>query len=147
MKYQIKKHHPMPTQLSPSTEITDKQLLLSDMTGFPSDGAAVFLGKKNGVAKKLKDSNTSLITTHCRDHRLALACRDSFKAIPVMRRLMRPQRNFTSTTNTVVTTQPVSTQYRQPSTKHHSPLSKPNTTYGYPMTRQSPVLFVLTSPS
>jgi len=50
------------------SELAKKQLLLSDMTGFSSDGAAVFLGKKSGVAKRLKDNNQSLITTHCRDH-------------------------------------------------------------------------------
>ena len=66
-------------------ELAKKQLLLSGLTDFSYDGAAVFLGKKSGVVKRLKD-NQSLITTHCRYHRLALACRDSFNSIPVMKK-------------------------------------------------------------
>ncbi|VDI58325.1 Hypothetical predicted protein [Mytilus galloprovincialis] len=68
------------------SEINKKELLISDMSGFASDGAAVFLGKKNGVAKKLKDHNPAMITNHCRDHRLALACRDSFNSVPLMKK-------------------------------------------------------------
>ena len=57
------------------------------MAGFSSDGAAVFLGRNNGVAKQLKDQNPHILTHHCRNHRLALACRDSFKQIPIMKKL------------------------------------------------------------
>ena len=57
------------------------------MTGFTSDGAAVLLGKKNGVGKRLKDINPHMITTHCKDHRLALACRDSYSKVPGMWKL------------------------------------------------------------
>ncbi|CAC5392832.1 RPC1 [Mytilus coruscus] len=70
-----------------STELTNHQLNLQDMTGFASDGAAVFLGKKTGIATRLKDINPSLITIHCRDHRLALATRDSFNSVPVMKKV------------------------------------------------------------
>ncbi|VDI51429.1 Hypothetical predicted protein [Mytilus galloprovincialis] len=68
------------------SEINKKELLISDMSGFASDGAAVFLGKKNGVAKKRKDHYPAMITNHCRDHRLALACRDSFNSVPLMKK-------------------------------------------------------------
>lgn len=70
-----------------TSELTNHQLNLQDMTGFASDGAAVFLGKKTGVATRLKDINPSLITIHCRDHRLALATRDSFNSVPVMKKV------------------------------------------------------------
>ncbi|CAC5370278.1 unnamed protein product [Mytilus coruscus] len=43
--------------------------------------------EKNGVWTKLEESNPSLITNHCKDHRLALACRDSYKHVKVVKRL------------------------------------------------------------
>ena len=52
------------------------------MTGFASDGAAVFVGKKSGVSTRLNEQITGLVTIHCKDHILALACRDSFLNIP-----------------------------------------------------------------
>ena len=55
--------------------------------GFASDGAAVFLGRNNGVAKQLKDQNAHILTHHCREHRLALACRHSFKQIPIIKKV------------------------------------------------------------
>ena len=70
-----------------TTELHNHGLPIQDMAGFASDGAAVFMGRNNGVAKQLKDHNPSLLTHHCRDHRLALACRDSFKQMPVMKKL------------------------------------------------------------
>ena len=39
-----------------------------------SDGAAVMLGSKNGVGKKLETVNPKIIVIHCICHRLALAC-------------------------------------------------------------------------
>jgi hypothetical protein len=57
------------------------------MSYFGSDGAAVLSGNKNGVWTKLKNENSSLITNHCTDHRLALACKDSFKSVKTMKRL------------------------------------------------------------
>ena len=57
------------------------------MAGFASDGAAVFLGRHNGVAKQLKDQNPHILTHYCRNHRFVLACRDSFKQIPIMKKL------------------------------------------------------------
>ena len=57
------------------------------MSSFGSDGAAVLSGNKNGVWTKLKNENSSLITNHCKDHRLALACKDSFKSVKTMKRL------------------------------------------------------------
>ncbi|MEW8548619.1 MAG: DUF4371 domain-containing protein, partial [Candidatus Thiodiazotropha sp.] len=69
------------------SELDRHELNVQKMTGFTSDGAAVFLGKKNGVGKRLKDINPHMVTTHCKDHRLALACRDSYAKVPGMRKL------------------------------------------------------------
>ena len=58
-----------------TTELTNQGLSIQNMTGFDSDGAAVFVGRNNGVSKQLKDQNPHILTHHCRDHRLALVCR------------------------------------------------------------------------
>ncbi|CAC5406806.1 unnamed protein product [Mytilus coruscus] len=57
------------------------------MSAFGSDGAAVSTGIKNGVWAKLKETDPLLITNHCKDHRLAFACRDSYKTVIVVKRL------------------------------------------------------------
>lgn len=41
----------------------------------------------SGVWTRLKEDNPSLITNHCKDPRLALACRDSNKSIKTMKKL------------------------------------------------------------
>ena len=61
------------------TQVEHHDLSIDEMTGSGSDGAAVFIGKKSGVAQRLKIHNPSLITIHCKYHRLALTCKDSFK--------------------------------------------------------------------
>lgn len=48
---------------------------------FVSDGASVLLGKKNGVAKRLKDKYPLIFSWHCMNHRLELAVNDSLKDI------------------------------------------------------------------
>lgn len=57
-------------------EVENSGLDMKKMTGFAFDGAAVFAGRKNGVAKQLRDMNSKMVTNHCSDHRLALACRE-----------------------------------------------------------------------
>lgn len=57
------------------------------MSSFGSDGAAVLSGRKNGVWAKLKQENPSLIINRCKDHILALACRDSYKSVKTMNKL------------------------------------------------------------
>ena len=48
------------------------------LKAFVSDGASVMIGKKGGVAAKLKNEFTStMINIHCICHRLALACGDT----------------------------------------------------------------------
>lgn len=115
------------------SELAKKQLLLSGMNDFSSEGAAVFLGKKSGVVKRLKDNNQSLIATHCRYHRLALACRDSFNSIPVMKKtdetLEKLYKYSCNHTASLITVQAAFNQ---------APLSIKQAKH--PMTKQSPAL-------
>ena len=46
------------------------------------DGAAVNLGKKNGVAAKLKDDVGHLVSVHCVAHRLELGVTKAIKEAP-----------------------------------------------------------------
>lgn len=69
------------------SELNDCNLNIEDMSSFASDGASVLSGKKSGVWARLKEDNHSLITNHCKDHRLALACRDTYKSIKTMKKL------------------------------------------------------------
>ena len=48
--------------------------------GFASDGASVMLGKKSGVATRLKARFPQLMTWHCLNHRLELAVNDAVKS-------------------------------------------------------------------
>ena len=48
--------------------------------GFASDGASVMLGRKNGVAAKLKSRFPQLLTWHCMNHRLELSVGDAVKS-------------------------------------------------------------------
>ena len=50
------------------------KISLMKVAGFGSDGAAVMVGKKSGVATRLKAHNGEMISIHCGPHRLALAC-------------------------------------------------------------------------
>ena len=68
------------------TEVEEHNLDFTKMTGFASDGAAVFTGAKTGVTTRLKEQIPGLVTVHCKDHRLALACRDSFKEVPLFKK-------------------------------------------------------------
>ena len=48
-------------------------ILMTKLYGFASDGAPVFLGKKNGVAKKMNDHyGQNLYVTHCFSHKLEI---------------------------------------------------------------------------
>lgn len=52
------------------------------MVGFCSDGAAVNMGHRNGVATHLKNAEPPrpwLVVIHCQSHRLELAAKDAFK--------------------------------------------------------------------
>jgi len=55
--------------------------LQQNFIGFISDGASVLLGKKNGVAARLKATFPDLFTLHCMNHRLELAVGDTVEEI------------------------------------------------------------------
>ena len=57
--------------------LTQFNLEISKCMSIVTDGAAVMVGKNNGVAAKLKTVNKKLVSIHCICHRLALACNDS----------------------------------------------------------------------
>lgn len=59
----------------------DENYLQQHWVSFVSDGASVLLGKKNGVAKKLKDKYPLIFSWHCMNHRLELAVNDSLKDV------------------------------------------------------------------
>ena len=48
------------------------------LVGFLTDGAAVNLGQKKGVAAQLKQGSPWLVAIHCFNHRLELAMKDAF---------------------------------------------------------------------
>jgi Domain of unknown function (DUF4371) len=58
----------------------DEEVLSRSWLGFGTDGAAVMMGTKNGVAAALKQKFPSLIGWHCFNHRLELGVHDAIKA-------------------------------------------------------------------
>ena len=64
--------------------ITEKfqelKIEISNLKAFVSDGASVMVGKKGGIATKLKTNfPLKMFNIHCICHRLALACADTCK--------------------------------------------------------------------
>jgi len=59
----------------------NENYLLQNWVSFVSDGASVLLGKKNGVAKRLKDRYPLIFSLHCMNHRLELAISDAVKDV------------------------------------------------------------------
>ncbi|XP_070559661.1 zinc finger protein 862-like isoform X2 [Ptychodera flava] len=72
-----------------STQDMFAQLDLSftDCTALGSDGAAVMVGRRTGVATQLRELNSSMINIHCVAHRLALAAGQAMAGIPYLKRL------------------------------------------------------------
>ncbi|XP_078000900.1 zinc finger protein 862-like [Glandiceps talaboti] len=60
--------------------------LTNRLAGFGSDGAAVMVGRKTGVAKQLKQVSSFMIGNHCVAHRLALAVSQAATKIPYVRK-------------------------------------------------------------
>ena len=57
--------------------------LRNNLIGYASDGAAVMLGKNNGLGQVLNSWTTEdIYTVHCMAHRLHLAIRKGFKSVP-----------------------------------------------------------------
>lgn len=56
------------------------------MSGFGSDDASVMVGRRSGVATRLRETNASLINVHCICHWLALASKDAFSEISYLKK-------------------------------------------------------------
>ena len=63
------------------------QDLVKKLVGFGSDGAAVMLGKNNGVVAQLKKDQLCLQAVHCYAHRLELAYKDALKRVDLYKKL------------------------------------------------------------
>lgn len=57
----------------------NNEYLINNWISFVSDGASVLLGKKAGVAKRLKDIYPLIFSWHFLNHRLELAVNDTMK--------------------------------------------------------------------
>ena len=56
-------------------------LRMDKVSGFGSDGASVMVGRKTGVATRLKRNNPSMLSIHCINHRLALGASQSIDTV------------------------------------------------------------------
>ncbi|VDI37058.1 Hypothetical predicted protein [Mytilus galloprovincialis] len=68
-------------------ELESDKLDVSKLTGFSSDGASVMVGKRTGVATRLREKNPCLINIHCVCHKLALSCADSNESISFIKNM------------------------------------------------------------
>ena len=60
-------------------------LSFSKLKGFGSDGAAVMVGRKSGVATKVKEKSPHCVNIHCMAHRFNLSTSQATKNIPVLK--------------------------------------------------------------
>lgn len=67
------------------TKTVIEDLGVDTFVGFSSDGCNTMVGKKTGVSTRLKEYKPEIVTLHCHNHRLALAAKDSFESIKIMR--------------------------------------------------------------
>ena len=67
--------------------VIENKLGIDNLSAFGSDGCNTMIGRKNGVATKIKELKPEVINIHCHNHRLALAAKDSFESIPMFRDL------------------------------------------------------------
>ena len=63
--------------------VIDWKEFLAKLVALGSDGAAVMLGKNNGVITLLQAHQPSMIAVHCSGHRLELAYKDTIKKFPL----------------------------------------------------------------
>ncbi|XP_046574757.1 transmembrane protein C17orf113-like [Haliotis rubra] len=61
--------------------LNEEGLSMSKVYGFGSDGAAVMVGRKSGVAKSVKDNSPHCVNIHCMAHRFNLATSQASKNI------------------------------------------------------------------
>ena len=64
--------------------LAQRDLKVTQMIGFGSDGASVMTGRQAGVGAQLAQHAHSLVSIHCMAHRLALVCFDAVKENPYL---------------------------------------------------------------
>ena len=78
------------------------EIPISSVYGFGSDGAAVMVGRRSGVATQLKEHNPELVSLHCGAHRLALASSQAAQHVPYLKPLMHISLHFIITSKIVL---------------------------------------------
>ena len=68
-------------------QLNNHNLSLDNLRGLVTDGAAVMVGNKNGLAALLKEEVPSLVSIHCICHKLALSCVDTNKDLKVIKKV------------------------------------------------------------
>ena len=68
-----------------SEALKEEGLDLGRVTGFGSDGAAVMVGRKSGVATQVKQASPHCVNVHCMAHRLNRASSQASKNIPFIK--------------------------------------------------------------
>lgn len=69
--------------------LDSNRLPLERMCAFGSDGAAVMVGRLNGVSTQLRDRVPHLLSNHCVAHRLALASAQAAAKVPYLEKFKR----------------------------------------------------------
>ncbi|XP_061191044.1 zinc finger protein 862-like [Saccostrea echinata] len=67
-------------------ELKLRNISLSKVLGFGSDGASVMTGLDKGVIGRLKELNPHILNIHCMAHRLALCTAQAANGIPALKR-------------------------------------------------------------
>ena len=65
--------------------LQQEDLDITKAHGFGSDGAAVMVGRKNGVSALMKKANPHCVSVHCMAHRLNLATSQASKDLPFLK--------------------------------------------------------------
>ena len=68
--------------------VTDNQIGFQKCVGFGSDGANVMVGRKTGVATRMKAKNPFVVSVHCAAHRLALVSSQAAREVSYMTKFM-----------------------------------------------------------
>ncbi|XP_068712309.1 zinc finger protein 862-like [Montipora foliosa] len=64
-----------------TNKMAELNMEINKVSSLVSDGASVMLGSKTGLAARLKEVNSTIISIHCICHKLALACVDTAKDV------------------------------------------------------------------
>lgn len=64
-----------------TNKMTELNMEINKVSSLVSDGASVMLRSRTGLAARLKEVNSTIISIHCICHKLALACVDTAKDV------------------------------------------------------------------